>query len=39
VSFTLDPGETGDVYVQYKPKVLDPARGIWRYRVADGSAP
>ncbi|MBM3658699.1 MAG: DUF4352 domain-containing protein [Actinobacteria bacterium] len=38
VSFTLDPGETGDVYIQYKPKILDAARGIWRYRVGAGIA-
>lgn len=37
VSFAVDPDETGDYYVQYKPKVLDAARGIWRYTVRGGS--
>ena len=29
VSFTIDPTETGDYYIQYKPEILDAARGIW----------
>ena len=31
VSFTIDPTETGDYYIQYKPEILDAARGIWRW--------
>lgn len=38
VSFAIDPDETGDYYIQYKPEILDAARGIWRYRVGDGDA-
>ena len=34
VSFTIEPEETGDYYIQYKPEILDAARGIWRYRLA-----
>jgi hypothetical protein len=33
VWFTVDPGETGAYYIQYKPEVLDAARGIWRVAV------
>jgi hypothetical protein len=31
VSFTVDPEETGDYYIQYKPEALDAARGIWLF--------
>jgi hypothetical protein len=34
VWFAVDPRETGDYYIQYKPEVLDAARGIWRVTVA-----
>ena len=33
VSFAVDPDETGDYYIQYKPETLDAARGIWHYAV------
>jgi Domain of unknown function (DUF4352) len=33
VTFAVDPGETGDYYIQYKPKILDAARGIWQLTV------
>ena len=33
VSFTIDPAETGDYYIQYKPEALDAARGIWLHTV------
>jgi hypothetical protein len=33
VTFVVDPGLTGDFYVQYKPEALDAARGIWRMQV------
>ncbi len=38
VGFAVDPGETGDYYIQYKPKILDAARGIWQLQVLRGSA-
>ena len=31
VSFTVDPEEAGDYYIQYKPEALDAARGIWLF--------
>ena len=31
VSFGVDPAEAGDYYIQYKPKALDAARGIWQF--------
>jgi hypothetical protein len=33
LSFAVDPDETGDYYIQYKPETLDAARGIWQYAV------
>lgn len=33
VSFAVEPGETGDYYIEYKPETLDAARGIWRVAV------
>ena len=30
VWFAVDPRETGEYYIQYKPEALDAARGIWR---------
>jgi hypothetical protein len=33
LSFAVDPDETGDYYIQYKPEALDAARGIWHYAV------
>ena len=37
VSFAVDPDETGDYYIQYKPETLDAARGIWQYTISDGT--
>ena len=37
VSFAVDPDETGDYYIQYKPEPLDAARGIWQYTISDGT--
>jgi hypothetical protein len=31
--FAVDPREAGAYYIQYKPEVLDAARGIWRVTV------
>jgi hypothetical protein len=33
VWFAVDPRETGEYYIQYKPEGLDAARGIWRVTV------
>jgi hypothetical protein len=33
VTFEVDPEETGDYYIQYKPEGLDAARGIWQLTV------
>jgi hypothetical protein len=33
VSFTVDPEQSGDYYIQYKPEILDAARGIWQMQV------
>jgi hypothetical protein len=33
VWFAVDPEETGEYYIQYKPEVLDAARGIWQVTV------
>lgn len=33
LSFAVDPAETGDYYIQYKPETLDAARGVWRYTI------
>jgi hypothetical protein len=33
VWFTVDSRETGAYYIQYKPELLDAARGIWRVTV------
>ena len=33
VSFAVDPDETGNYYIQYKPETLDTARGIWQYTI------
>ena len=30
-AFTIDPTDTGDYYIQYKPEILAAARGIWRW--------
>jgi len=37
VSFAVDPDETGDYYIQYKPEALDAARGIWQHTISDGT--
>ena len=37
VSFAVNPDETGDYYIQYKPETLDAARGIWQYTISDGT--
>jgi hypothetical protein len=34
VSFTVDPSEIGQYYIQYKPEILDAARGIWQMTVS-----
>ena len=34
VWFAVDPEETGDYFIQYKPEILDAARGIWRVSVS-----
>lgn len=34
VLFRVDPGESGAYYIQYKPEILDAARGIWQMTVS-----
>lgn len=36
VSFAVDPGEAGDYYIQFKPEILDAARGIWQIVLPTG---
>ena len=37
VLFTIDPGETGELYIQYKPEILDAARGIWQMTLSESA--